>query len=405
MTRLLPILWCVVGSTVLAAQQASTTVHRNLPERLDFSDALVARLQVPDGFRVSVFARGLDDPRMMQVASDGTVYVTRWRSDDILALRDTDGDGVADRRVVLGTLEGAHGLELVEPYLVVASPREVWAATVQGDRVLTPPVRLIAGLPDGGQHENRTVRYGADGLLYVSVGSSCNDCVEENQRERGTLIRYTPGGQRVDVYAKGLRNTIGFDWHPDTGVLWGMDNGNDFHGDDAPPEELNRLQPGRHYGWPLCYGARIVDELTNDPPRLESLQPGEQQPVGTPTTRDAFCAQTEPSVLTYTAHAAPLAMVFRRGSEWPGYRGDAFVTFRGSWNRSTPVGYKVSRLRFDNGRPVGFEDFLTGFLSDDGTNYFGRPTGLAIAPDGSMLVSDDENGIIYRVARSVAVAR
>ena len=262
----------------------------------------------------------------------------------------------------------------------------------------TAPTRLVAGLPDGGQHENRTIRSGPDGLLYVSVGSSCNDCAESNQLERGTIIRYTPLGQRVDVFAKGLRNTIGFDWQPVTGELWGMDNGSDGHGDDIPPEELNRIEPGRHYGWPNCFGPQIVDIRTNDGPEQQALRPGETEPIGRPIGKDEFCALTAPSVLTYAAHAAPLDLRFYDADQFAGYRGDAFVVFRGSWNRRTPIGYGVARLRFRGGLPSGFEPFLTGFLSEERDSYVGRPAGLAVTRDGSLLVSDDTNGVIYRVS-------
>lgn len=391
-----------ITSLLVSGQQpeerASTTTNRYRPARLPIDANAAARLRVPQGFRVAMFARDLRDPRMLVVADDGTVYVSRWQSDDVVALRDTDGDFVADRMSVVARLDQAHGLEWHAGVLYVASPSEVWAARVTAGQVVEGPVRVISGLPDGGQHENRTVRVGPDGLLYVSVGSSCNDCVESNQLERGTLIRYTPGGQRLDVFAKGLRNTIGYDWHPATATLWGMDNGNDHHGDELPPEELNRIEGGKHYGWPICYGARHVDPMTNDPPEQEVLRPGETQPPLNGITREQFCALTEPSTLTYAAHAAPIAMRFYSRAQFPGYFGDALVTFRGSWNRSVPVGYRVVRIRYAGGVPVGIEDFLTGFLSDDGQSYIGRPTGLAVAPDGSVLVSDDENGVIYRVS-------
>lgn len=379
-------------------ERSSAVSHRHVPAQQPFDPSLVARLRVPSGFRVSVFATGLTDPRMMTVASDGTVYVTRWRSDDVIALQDTNGDKIADQSGVVARLDGVHGIELRGSSLYVASPTEVWTAGVSGGRLTSEPVRIISGLPDGGQHENRVIQFGPDGLLYVSVGSSCNDCVESNLVERATFIRYTAAGQRVDVFAKGLRNSIGFDWQPGSNILWAMDNGSDAHGDDTPPEELNRVEAGKHYGWPICYGARVVDPHTNDSPRFDNLRPGDPQPILQPITREQFCAQTEPAVLTYAAHAAPLWMQFYEGSQFPGYNGDAFIAFRGSWNRSNPVGYNVVRIRFSGATPIGFEEFLTGFLSADGLSYFGRPAGLAIAPDGSLLVSDDTNGVIYRVA-------
>ncbi len=271
--------------------------------------------------------------------------------------------------------------------------------TPKSRRSQQQPRVIVDDLPDGGQHENRVLQFGPDGLLYVSVGSSCNDCAEANQLERATLMRFTAEGREREIVANGLRNTIGFDWHPVTNELWGMDNGSDFHGDEVPPEELNRILPGANYGWPICYGERVVDPLTTDSSRLMALRPGQSEPILRPITRQEYCAQTEPSVLTYQAHTAPLWMQFYEGTQFPAeYRNDAFVVFRGSWNRAEPVGYKVVRLRFANGTSIAFEDFLTGFLHADRTAFFARPAGLAIAQDGSLLVSDDTNGVIYRVS-------
>jgi glucose/arabinose dehydrogenase len=389
------------GGTVVAqqmAERASATAHRNVPAKAPFDASMVSTLRVPPGFAVNVFASGLGQPRMLEVGPDGTVFVTRRGSDDVLALRDGDGDGVADtQRVFAAGLTGVHGIARMGNDLFLASSETVWRTPIG---TTAAPVVVIGGLPDGGQHPNRTVRVGPDGQLYVSVGSSCNDCAEENQLERGTMIRYSPDGATRTVLAKGLRNTIGYDWHPVSGALWGMDHGSDFHGNDVPPEELNEIKAGANYGWPVCYGERVVDPMTNTPPEKLTRAPGEAKPPGTPITREAYCALTEPSVLTTTAHSAPMAMRFYTATQFPApWRGDAFVAMRGSWNRETPVGYKVVRVRFDGGtRPVAIEDFVTGFLNEAGTAFFARPTGMAIAADGALLVSDDSNGVIYRIA-------
>ncbi|HEV2734216.1 MAG TPA: PQQ-dependent sugar dehydrogenase [Longimicrobiaceae bacterium] len=222
-------------------------------------------------------------------------------------------------------------------------------------------------------------------MLYVSVGSTCNNCGETN-RENATLLRMRTDGSDRGVYASGLRNMIGWDWHPATGQLWGMDHGSDWRGDDLPPEELNRVENGTHYGWPFCYGDRRVDAFTPAAP------PGGD--------RQGFCRRTAAPVLTYTAHAAPIGMVFYKGMQFPAeYRGDAFVAMRGSWNRRPPSGYKLVRIRFDAaGSPTRIEDFVTGFLSRDGQAFRGRIAGVAVARDGSVLFADDTNGVIYRVA-------
>ncbi len=178
---------------------------------------------------------------------------------------------------------------------------------------------------------------------------------------------------------------MGFDWQPATGALFGADQGVDLRGDDLPPEEINRLRDGGNYGWPYAYGDRVPDTLTPfDPPG---------------TTKEAFAATTEPSVIDLPAHASPIQLRFYNGTAFPAeYRGDAFVTLHGSWNRNPPNGYRVARLRFSpSGEPAGYEDFLTGFLYD-GNKVFGRPAGLAVLPDGALLVGDDFNGVVYRVA-------
>jgi glucose/arabinose dehydrogenase len=381
-------------------------VHRHALEQADAAavqatdeaaERTALRLRVPPGFRVNVFASGLKHPRMMDVGEDGTLYVTRRDEGDVLALRDDDGDGHVDsKRVFVSRLPGVHGIARRGGWLYLAASTTVWRTPLDQ----AAPQTLITGLPDGGQHANRMLRFGPDGMIYISVGSSCNDCAEDNQLERGTLIRYTPDGRRRDVLAKGLRNTIGYDWHPDTGALWGMDNGTDFRGDKRPEEELNRIEAGRNYGWPICDPAGRVDEMTNAPPERMALEPGQRHPIGWPMAREDYCRRTTPAVLTTTPHAAPLALRFYTGRQFPpAYRGDAFVALHGSWNRKDPVGYKVSRIRFSpRGEPMGFEPFLDGFIDAGAGVVYGRPAGLAIAADGALLVSDDLNGVIYRVA-------
>jgi glucose/arabinose dehydrogenase len=384
---LVGILWC--GNAGWTGEQeyreVSVTGHLVKPALREFDGSLVEQLQAPEGFHVSVFAQALGNPRMLAIDDDGTVYVTRREQGDVLALRDEDNDGRADDKgQVIVKLDTVHGITVHQDVLYLATPRQVFVADRPRDgRVVTPRL-LIDGLPDGGQHPNRTLLFGPDGMLYISVGSSCNACDETN-KEHATLLQARPDGSQRAVYALGLRNTIGFAWQPQTGELWGMDHGSDWRGDDQPPEELNRLQAGANYGWPFCYGDRQVDE------HLSAEPPG--------TSRATYCRQTQAPVLVYQAHSAPMAMVFYQASQFPEeYRGDAFVAMRGSWNRKPAVGYKVVRIRFANGQPQGFEDFVSGFLIGNGREQFGRPVGLTVTRDGSLLVSDDTNGVIYRIA-------
>ncbi|HAX77857.1 MAG TPA: oxidoreductase [Cyanobacteria bacterium UBA11372] len=355
------------------------------PKRVEFNESLMQQLRLPPGFQISVFARDLGNPRNIAIAPNGTVYVTRREQSDVLALRDTNGDGRADeRRTVSSGHKQVNGITINQNRLYFVTDTKLHAMDLRPDGTEGNLQTLINDIPDAGQHPNRTLAFGPDGMLYISVGSTCNACDEPND-EHATLLRAQPDGSQRTIYAQGLRNTIGFAWHPQTGELWGMDHGSDWRGNDQPPEELNRIQPGANYGWPFCWGDRRPDVyLSANPDGM---------------TKEEYCAKTQAPVMTYTAHSAPLAFVFYTANQFPSeYRGDAFVTMRGSWNRNPPSGYKLVRVRFQNGQPVAFEDFITGFLMNGGAEQFGRPVGLAIAPDGSLLFTDDTNGVIYRVS-------
>jgi glucose/arabinose dehydrogenase len=352
-------------------------------ERRDFSEDYLTHLQVPPGFKVSVFASGVGRPRMMVVAEDGTLYITR-RGNDVVALKEVDGDGKSDEmKVVIKDLPQVHGIALRGRQVYLATPAEVWLSERADDGTLSAPRRIADGLPNGGQHSSRTLGIGPDDMLYINVGSTCNNCIEVN-KESATMQRMSLDGKSRATYAKGLRNTLGFSWHPQTRELWGMDHGTDFLGNDVPPEELNRLVEGKDYGWPRCFGQQRIDPTRDKPEGM---------------TREAFCAKTEPAALDFPAHSSPLGFVFYTGSQFPPeYRNDAFVALHGSWNRNPPSGFKVVHVRFENGKAVAFEDFLIGFLLENGAAQFGRPAGLAVAKDGALLLSDDSNGVIYRIA-------
>ncbi|MGQ9369895.1 YbhB/YbcL family Raf kinase inhibitor-like protein [Azospirillum sp. ST 5-10] len=354
------------------------------PQPLDPTPDRTAGLTVPDGFRIERFADGLANPRMLAVAGDGTVYVTRREVGDVVMLRDEDGDGRADRRETVASRPGMHGIAVDGDRMYLATVKDVYAADIHEDGRLGELEHLIDDLPDGGQHPNRTLAVGPDGMLYVSVGSTCNACAETNP-ENATILRVEPDGSRRTIVASGLRNTIGFGWQPETGQMWGMDHGIDWLGDDEQPEELNRIVEGAKYGWPYVYADG-------------TLNPADEPPGGIPP--EQWAAQSEGPVLTYTAHAAPMQMAFHTGDGFPAaYRGDAFVAMRGSWNRTPPSGYEVVRIDFENGEPRRIEPFVGGFLVEQGDGYgqLGRLAGVAVAPDGSLLFSDDRGGVIYRV--------
>ncbi len=355
------------------------------PEPLDPTPERLAGLQMPEGFEIGVFAEGLINPRMMAVASGGTVYVTRRSVGDVVRLSDTDGDGRADEEEVVASRPGMHGIAIDGRTMYLVTVEDIYRTEIQPDGALAPLERIVDDLPAGGQHPNRMVVVGPDGMLYVTVGSTCNACGETDP-ENATMLRVAPDGQSRTIYASGLRNTIGYGFVPETGDLYGMDHGIDWLGDNEQHEELNRIVQGAKYGWPFVY----ADGKFNPA----------DQPPGEITLEEWAEESTEPVGL-YTPHAAPMQMAFYTGEAFPeGYRGDAFIAMRGSWNRRPPSGYEVVRIRFEEGRPAGFEPFVKGFLVEEGGGWghLGRLAGLAQAPDGALLVSDDKNGVIYRIA-------
>jgi len=362
--------------------QITTNVFK--PNKLPATSDRISQLKVPEGFSVEPFAQGLGNSRIIAVSDQGFVYVSRREEGDVLLLKDEDGDGKADKAPMqVVSRAQAHGLAIKDNKLYLVTVKEVFVADIKQDGTLGPLEMIIGDLPDSGQHPNRVMAFGPDGMLYISVGSTCNACNESNA-ENATVLRATPDGKSRTIFASGLRNTIGFDWNRQTGELWGLDHGIDLLGDEVQPEELNKLEQGKQYGWPHVYGK------------------GDIYPQSTPVgglTKQQWRDQSVPMVLGYTAHAAPMQMKFYSGTSFPAeYAGDAFATMRGSWNRNPASGYEIVRIRFENGQPKSIEPFLTGFLTDGGKTHFARPVGLAVAKDGSLLMADDTNGVIYRVA-------
>jgi glucose/arabinose dehydrogenase len=361
-----------------------TDGHHVEPAAREPTQSLIDQLKVAPGFKVSVFALGVGKPRMMAMGPGGIVYVTRREPGDVVALPDLDADGTAERvEPVVKDLPGAHGITIHDGKMYVATVRDVYVAELKPNGKVGEMKKLVEGLPEGGRHPNRTLAVGPDEKLYVTVGSSCNCCIEEDQ-ESASILRVDLKTGKREVWCEGLRNTLGFGWHPKTKVCWGMDHGSDWLGDEFPPEELNKLEKGKHYGWPLLHGENVLD------PKI-------QVPEGVDVEK--WKAKSTPMTLGYLAHAAPMQMVFYSGKQFPkAYRNDAFVAMHGSWNSAKPVGYEVVRIKFDeNGKPTAMEPFVSGWLLD-GPAQFGRPCGLAVAQDGALLISDDAQGVIYRVS-------
>ncbi|MEW5683918.1 MAG: YbhB/YbcL family Raf kinase inhibitor-like protein [Pseudomonadota bacterium] len=360
----------------------STNVFK--PDKRDPTPARMSGIKAPAGFAVTAFAMGLKNARILAVSPSGAVYLSRRDQGDVLLLKDSNGDGKADGApITVANRAGAHGLAIKDGKLYLVTVKEVFVADILPDDRLGPLTLLIGDLPDSGQHPNRTIAFGPDGMLYISVGSTCNACNESNP-ENATILRASPDGKSRVIVATGLRNTIGFGWQPRTGELWGMDHGIDFLGDQIQPEELNKIEQGKTYGWPHIWG--------------EEGENPQSTPVGE-ITKAQWKAMSTPMTLGYAAHAAPMQMVFYNGGNFPAdYEGDALVTMRGSWNRNPAAGYEIVRVRFNGGQARSIEPFVTGFLTDGGKTHIARPVGLAQAKDGSLLMADDANGVIYRIA-------
>ncbi len=340
----------------------------------------VEQINLPPGFAISIFVQDLRDPRMMALGPDGNLYVAERGAGRIVRLPDPDGDGLADGiEVVADGMNAPSSIAFYEDgSLYVGETTRILRLSMPDERGFFLKRELIVdGLPTGG-HSTRTVLFSPDwSTLFVSVGSSCNVCIEEDER-RATIVRYDPDGSGARVYARGLRNAVGITFRPGTAELWATNNGRDWLGDDQPPETVYLVQEGIDAGWPTCHSGRIVDP-----------------DYGSPSACDGILA---PAV-EIQAHSAPLGLTFYDGQQFPKeYRGDLFIAFHGSWNRTVPTGYKVVRIPMRDGADPGpVQDFATGWLRTDGSNW-GRPVDTLTAADGSLFVSDDSGGIIYRIS-------
>lgn len=349
--------------------------RRTAPE----AEMLRSRVQLPDGFAISLYAPELPDARMLRFTDDGDLLVSLPASGRIVLLqRDTDGDGHPDARHDLLTgLNRPHGMDLHGGWLYVAETDAVGRIRFDApSRRVQGTYQRIAALPGGGGHWSRSLRFGPDGRMYVTVGSSCNVCRESDPR-RAAMLGFDPEGANSEIYASGLRNTVGFDWRPATGELYGVDNGRDWLGDDFPPCELNHIEQGNFYGWPYANGNRMPDPDFG-------------------AGRAAAIRDSIPPVHGFGAHTAPLGMTFLRGAHWPPeYRDSALVALHGSWNRTRKQGYEVVSLHFQPDGAIVERPFLTGFEKDE--DVIGRPVDVAEGPDGALYVSDDFSGSIYRI--------
>jgi len=336
------------------------------------------QIRMPPGFDIALYAR-VPGARSLALSAAGVLYVGTRDEGRVYAVLDRDKDHRAETVMTLAEgLRSPNGVAFREGALYVAEIDRILRFDAIEDHLDTPPEPVVVSdrFPTDGHHGWKYIAFGPDGRLYVPVGAPCNVCAEENP-VYATIMRMAPDGSNLEIFAEGVRNTVGFDWHPETGVLWFTDNGRDWMGDDEPPDELNRA-PGKglHFGFPYCHGDGIADPGH-----------GGEKP----------CSAFTPPAIALGPHVAALGMAFYTGATFPGpYRHQIFIAEHGSWNRTTPIGYRIALVRLEGDRAVDYTVFAQGWLRDG--RAWGRPVDVLVMPDGALLVSDDRAGAVYRIA-------
>lgn len=335
-------------------------------------------IRLPPGFKIEVFAEDLEGARSMALGPQGTLFVGTRRGSIVRAVIDRDGDHRADEVITVARgLKMPNGVALREGALYVAEVDRILRLDDIEARLydLPTPVIVNDSLPSHTHHGWKFIRFGPDGRLYVPVGAPCNVCDEP--APFASILRMNPDGSGLETFASGVRNTVGFDWHPETHELWFTDNGRDLMGNDVPPDELNHAPvPGLHFGFPYCHGGDIADPEFGD-------------------QRD--CQDFVPPARKLGPHVAALGMRFYTGGMFPEeYRDQIFIAEHGSWNRDDKIGYRITLVRLNGDRAVSYEPFAEGWLQ--GQEAWGRPVDLLVMPDGAMLVSDDLAGAVYRIS-------
>jgi glucose/arabinose dehydrogenase len=333
----------------------------------------LASLSLPPGFEIELFA-SVPNARQMALGKT-TLFVGSMREGKVYAI---PLQGARKPRVIADQLEMPVGVAFRDGDLYVSAVSRILRLRDIEARLSRPPRPEVvsSAFPDETHHGWKFIAFGPDGKLYVPVGAPCNICAPDPDRY-AVITRLDVRSGQVEVVARGVRNTVGFDWQPQSGELWFTDNGRDWLGDEAPPDELNRLsQPGQHFGYPYCHGGTIADP---------EFGPGRR------------CAEFVPPVQNLGAHVASLGMRFYSGKQFPArYHNAVFIAEHGSWNRSRKNGYRVSVVRLQDNRAVSYEPFVTGWQQGEST--WGRPADVLVMPDGSLLVSDDQAGAVYRVS-------
>lgn len=342
----------------------------------------VTDIKLPAGFNISVFAE-VPDARSMALSPAGILYIGNKSEGNVYAVQDTNGDFKADKKWIIAKgLNMPNGVAFRDGDLYVAEVSRIIRFRKIESNLQTPPKAEVVydKFPTDTWHGWKYIAFGPDGKLYVPVGAPCNVC-DKGQSVYASITRMNPDGTGLEVFARGVRNTVGFTWHPETSSIWFTDNGRDMLGDDIPPCELNTApKAGMHFGFPYCHGGDIKD------PEFGDVRP---------------CTDFTAPAQRMGAHVAPLGLKFCNSKQFPAaYKNVLFVAEHGSWNRSKKSGYRISMLRISGNKAVSYEPFATGWLDEASQKVSGRPVDILFLPDGSMLVSDDRRGVVYRISYS-----
>lgn len=346
----------------------------------EVEDPRLEEIKLPQGFNISIYADNVDNARSMVMGDKGTLFVGNRSGEKVYALADENNDQVADTQYVIADgLNMPNGVAFKDGALYIAEVDKIWRIDNIENNLTNPPEKILVrgDFPTDKHHGWKYIAFGPDGKLYVPVGAPCNICDKSDEDKRyASITRMNPDGSDFEVYAHGIRNTVGFAWHPTTNELWFTENGRDMMGDDVPNDELNRApQKDMHFGYPYCHAGDIPDPKFGD---------------GHP------CSDYTPPVAKLNAHTAALGMKFYTGDMFPEeYKGHVLIAEHGSWNRSEPTGYRISMVKLDGNNAVSYEPFATGWLKEG--KAWGRPVDILQLKDGSILVSDDFANVIYRI--------
>ncbi len=336
-------------------------------------------IKLPSGFEIAVYADNVPGARSMTLGSDGTLFVGTRGAGNAYAVLDRNHDAKADEVLTIARgLNMPNGVAFRDGALYVAEVSRVLRYDDIESRLTDPPTPAIVNdsFPQDTHHGWKFIRFGPDGMLYVPVGAPCNVCERDDERY-ASIMRMKSDGSGLELFASGVRNTVGFDWHPETKELWFTDNGRDWMGDNQPPDELNRAsRQGLHFGFPYCHGGDVPDPEFG---------------------QERSCDEFVPPEMKLGPHVASLGMRFYTGAMFPSeYRNQIFIAEHGSWNRSIPIGYRLTLVRLKEGHAASYEVFAEGWLQ--GGVAWGRPVDVLVMPDGALLVSDDRAGAIYRIS-------